>query len=565
MRSIETFTPSQVPQFLMRDLARAPGAEYPLFVEFLQRYYEFLRRYTVDVEQIRNVAVTPAQLLGFFKSELTPGIDTSKALIDERRFIELSRNLFRRKGTTSGIDLLFRLFYGVSASTYAPYRQVLKASDGKWFQEKSILVEKTYNAPEVLELTGAPVLELTSGDGAAIVVQSSRLEYLDGDTVRFIFRSYTRLVVDKATVVTIYDNDRIIFQGNVIPSPTRLIVVEPGKYWRRGQVFRVPGAQVDTIARVTAVDSQGGMVAAEIIKFGEGHSSGQLLRISPFKNRPSGKAVAESEVVGYTPGVGPVYSHTLTLTDQILQIEENIRGYGTSISKTAYDSQRYFLRDYTADLVFDRLEIYGDTTLGIEDPSLNFETWLESRATLYYDDGYIVSYLGRYITADGQLSNSEIRLQDNFFYQIFSYVINSPLGVEKYKDTLALVHPAGTRFFAELEKISTFDAWLSGDTSLTDNYLVFQDSTDAQTLSPSFDIGAQYADEINNMIEQIASVQVEFNLGDSVGTEDGKSYYEAETYTAEDYIVPDNSPSFNLEKNLDASAGVTDGDFSVVS
>ena len=61
------------------------------------------------------------------------------------------------------------------------------------------------------------------------------------------------------------------------------------------------------------------------------------------------------------------------------------------------------------------------------------------------------SYEGKYIDTKGFLSWNN-RLQDNFFYQVYSYVIRSGNMVRKYRQFVKdLVHPTGTKMFGEVE------------------------------------------------------------------------------------------------------------------
>lgn len=543
MRTLDTFTPSQIPQFLMRELPRAAGAEYPVFVEFVQAYYEFLRNYTVDIEQIRNVAITPDSLLEYFRRELAAGIDTSKAQIDERRFLEFTKAIYRRKGTIGGLELLFRLFYGEDIQVFEPYKQVLKASDGKWFQEKSILVKKTYNSADYLEVTGTPVVELRAPNGSLFNVKTIRVDRIDsGSSTRFYFTNYTRVLAQAGTVATIYDgNGKILYQGNLIKEPARVRVISGGKYWRCGQVFRIPG-DADTIARVTSVTQEGGIDSVEIIRYGSGHTDGQTITLSPFRNKPAGNFTIDSEIVGYVPGTGAVYHHRLGLTDEILQFDENIRGYKTQNSTDRYDSQIYFAQDYVASLALNFKSITGSSATLTDDPFLTLEVWLASRATLVYEDDYIVSYLGSHKTADGQLSNEAIRLHDGYYYQLFSYVISSALGVEAYRDVLQLVHPAGTKFFAELQQSSVYTATLSGESSLVDQELTLQDSANADDIAPTFELGIIAEDETVTAVESYA-VDSQILKGSSIVVEDVRGLtYEAEDYFAENYAIYEIQP-----------------------
>lgn len=64
----------------------------------------------------------------------------------------------------------------------------------------------------------------------------------------------------------------------------------------------------------------------------------------------------------------------------------------------------------------------------------------------------VVLTRGYYESDIGQISNAEVRIQDNKYYQQHSYVIDTNYGIETFKDVIKLVHPAGTRYFSQLIK-----------------------------------------------------------------------------------------------------------------
>lgn len=78
--------------------------------------------------------------------------------------------------------------------------------------------------------------------------------------------------------------------------------------------------------------------------------------------------------------------------------------------------------------------------------------WTASIATLQLTFGTQVSTSGYFKTLDGMLSVPSICLEDNFFYQIFSYVINTDHAIGEFKEPLKLIHPAGVKYFAEMTK-----------------------------------------------------------------------------------------------------------------
>ena len=64
------------------------------------------------------------------------------------------------------------------------------------------------------------------------------------------------------------------------------------------------------------------------------------------------------------------------------------------------------------------------------------------------------AYEGKYTDTKGFLSWNN-RLQDNFFYQVYSYVIRSKTALQKYNQFVKdLLHPAGTKMFGEFQTSS---------------------------------------------------------------------------------------------------------------
>lgn len=80
-----------------------------------------------------------------------------------------------------------------------------------------------------------------------------------------------------------------------------------------------------------------------------------------------------------------------------------------------------------------------------------------ANAVLGYVTDYSTTTRGYYENDIGQISNSEVKLQDNGFYQQYAYVINTDTDISSFKDIIRLVHPAGTRYFSQLVKIADFD------------------------------------------------------------------------------------------------------------
>lgn len=124
---------SQLPEFIAND--------YPKFVEFLKAYYTFVsNNYNISVENLRDADNTSTALLGFLRKELLKNFPT--AAINERKLITTIRQLYSRKGNLDSIKLLFKLFFNDSVIIRQPGSQILRASDGKWFQYNIITLSQ---------------------------------------------------------------------------------------------------------------------------------------------------------------------------------------------------------------------------------------------------------------------------------------------------------------------------------------------------------------------------------------------------------------------------------------
>tara|TARA_R110001592_G_scaffold238626_4_gene498422 strand:- start:4700 stop:6397 length:1698 start_codon:yes stop_codon:yes gene_type:complete len=95
----------------------------------------------------------------------------------------------------------------------------------------------------------------------------------------------------------------------------------------------------------------------------------------------------------------------------------------------------------------------------------------------------IKSYEGKYTDTKGFLSWNN-RLQDNYFYQVYSYVIKSNNALNKYKQFVDdLLHPAGTKMFGEVRTISV----VSTPTILVSNVNLTTGNTTFDSTALTFD------------------------------------------------------------------------------
>ena len=108
------------------------------------------------------------------------------------------------------------------------------------------------------------------------------------------------------------------------------------------------------------------------------------------------------------------------------------------------------------------LYLFYDAKGNEESIEAYFRLFLNTQASVTYpkdnilrvDDGVWDDVNKVYLTNQGHLDDRFYVLQDDLFYQIYSYVINSGLSVSQWGDIFnELVHPAGWIFFGEIEAL----------------------------------------------------------------------------------------------------------------
>jgi hypothetical protein len=133
---------SQLPEFVRRD--------HPRFVEFVENYYKFL-------EQDGQMLYTAKKFDDFYDIDIISGANNytnlqqkyydnfikyipSTSLADLDLILKHSKDFYRSTGSGKSVKFITRILFNKNADLYYPQTNVLKASDGKWFVEKSLNV-----------------------------------------------------------------------------------------------------------------------------------------------------------------------------------------------------------------------------------------------------------------------------------------------------------------------------------------------------------------------------------------------------------------------------------------
>lgn len=217
-----------------------------------------------------------------------------------------------------------------------------------------------------------------------------------------------------------------------------------------------------SILKVSKVDANGGIVSAQIIKFGVDYGDDFTNSLVSYTDRSSAPSntltISLPNII-----IGDVYSGII----ESGIINRHNYNNDTSTSGPAFDPT------YAGEIL---REFYYDNSQPSDEKTIP--------AIIYVSTDGMAKYPGYYSTNDGFLDDA-VYLQDSYYYQAFSYVIKVDEQLESYKSILkTLLHPSGMAVFGEYDVRNTFDLGASLQEASRTIILTFQEEVFTSTSEP---------------------------------------------------------------------------------
>jgi hypothetical protein len=425
----------QFPSFIRDD--------YPKMVEFTRAYYDFMAQTENGrIENLRNIDETSGDYLNYLQNEYLynaakPNFEQDFAAED---FIRYSRQFYAAKGTEESIKFLFRAQANKEIEIEYPSELIFKPSTARWYQEQSIKVSITENSnsiPATYFIGGYLTIRNNNGEEQTIEISNvidltQKVASTDLSTEFEIFFT-TELIIDIQVGNELFATN---FSATITPSISEVDIINAGSNFRVGQVVKLDGVTGSgAVAVITKVLEGGAIRNLKLIKFGSSYVTNFYLGIEPegvFTNTGASFTVPSIE--------GVIATTNRALTD---------------VTEGFLESKSILRSDYVLNDSPDAFPFYaypGYDGKYVSQSSNRQVFYLEENysALLLCKIGAVCKYPGKYLDQTGMPSNASV-LQDNNYYQDFSYVIKSTLDIENYRDTItALAHPAGFKMFGEL-------------------------------------------------------------------------------------------------------------------
>jgi len=476
------FVPSQLPQFVRED--------HPRFVSFLETYYRWLDEDNNIGEKIQKIKeqqdidLAKPEFAEQFYREFLVNIPRT-VLTDKKILLKHIRQFYRAKGTEKSYRLFFRMLFNTSVDFYYPSTDILKVSDGKWYQQRCL---------RVIPLNG----NMSDFTNTKIVGrQNGVVAYVDHTRkVRAGPHVGYELILNISSITGKFLPNEIIstedgkFFAKITPIPTTYRFIfdrEASKYktgngYKIGDVFDVKNAtgrgariKITSIIPTQRVEQDsviteekdenveqillGNKIVSSILKIICANDDGNY--IAPprdFIGTDDNGIIYENVKVRYQMSEdsdGNVYLNLNPFYQKpkgriLVQYEYLIEEESGSVDKIRVIN---FGLGYTS---FDN-KVEQSFTVKLDANSCVTDNFTGQDAEVDMFVSALGVYPGFYVNEDGHLSASKV-IADGEYYQQYSYETITNRTTEEYRQALKnMVHPAGFKFFGKFRNQNRLD------------------------------------------------------------------------------------------------------------
>jgi hypothetical protein len=270
-KKISSFIESQFPQFYLEE-----GTN---FIAFVKAYYQWMEseggaiygaRNIFDFRDIDNTPDTmpwnDSSLNGFlehFQRKYLYSIPFS-VIINKRFLLKHILDVYRSKGTIQCYKLLFRLIYNEDVDVYLPGVDVLRLSDGKWFEPKYLEVSDSAISSQFV---GNRIIGLSSTTTAT--VENYSREPINENIINTLSLSSilpkgaSFIIGERLITINDQNNGTILdLAPTIIGSLDSLNMVNGGQDYQVGDVIKIAHRDINTGA-LTSYGIDGTLIVTE--------------------------------------------------------------------------------------------------------------------------------------------------------------------------------------------------------------------------------------------------------------------------------------------------------------
>jgi len=509
-KKISTLVQSQVPGYLLEE-----GPNLVAFLKAYYEWMETTGQVTDASKNLQiNKDIDTTNLdkfYAYFKKEVLADFPDA-ILADKRLVAKRIKDLYRSKGSAASYNLLFRILFDQNVSIYKPSENILRASDGRWTQDTLVRLGAPFtgNLEEALgeivtgQKSGATgkILRVITVFESGVEVKQLRLVEVTG-TFEDLEQVLTSSGLGGFVVNTIGPLKDVTF-GTASTTG--------GAGHQVGDAVRFTSATgVDAVGVIDSTVDE--VIKFTLVNGGSGYSVGNTVTTVSGGTPKGGltgsvtvTAVSNTEtILAFTDRIqglsdtpieyGPTYSSNSGIISSNLASSNSSTTLGSALGTIAVVTGTISAVDTVdGNYIGAKLPVVSAidstiTELDIPDGSGGFKgrnavisaafvpgsisdvtvtnggrlynaidsvtvTNTTRSATDAIGDPVVsgvINETGNYKGTKGFLSWDQ-RLQDNYYYQEFSYVLRSNKALKTYRDVVRdVIHPAGTKLFGQVD------------------------------------------------------------------------------------------------------------------
>ena len=462
----ESYTVNEILPLFIRQNSRT-------FVEFLEHYYDFVNKegnpsYVISriIEEHDIDQIVDEDYLDRIKYEIANNLPDSPYV--QKAFL-LSRivDYYTDRGSIDSAKYFFKLFFNEDVQTYLPWDNVLIPSEGKWVQDTNINI--VLYQGDVTLLNNTTIVQYDAGGRLLGSADIKNVIERISDGKRFYectIRSDTLIGAFFSTLDVITTDGTC--KGTPIRSVKRVKVSNPGTGYEANDVVYIKGKEnISFVAIVEQVGLTGNIQKLNLIDRGIPTEINykNISDITPEDNTTLS--------ISGTISSGEIGGITLDSFPALLEGRQvNVRGTYNDGALIVSEISQYNDDDPLQDFVYTGTPPTGSALKTIPDVFVRTDAGVNAEFQLSFDT--IVQGEGYYSNDKGRLSNFSV-LQDSFYYQTFSYDIESTISITEWKDSFTdIVNPSGMKVFntALTNNIIDLNLVLDTEMDIDDNFQV---------------------------------------------------------------------------------------------
>jgi hypothetical protein len=289
---ISNLVNSQVPFFVRND--------HQTFVAFLEAYYEYLEQSNTTL-QFGKTTERAKNFLNYIDIDKTLDEFAEKlydrflyqninSQADKKFILKHVQDFYRAKGSEKAYRFLMRALFNEEVEFYYPKVDVLRASDGKWYIQKSlrvnnVLIANTSNSNlSGLEKFRSTKITGTDSNAFGVVERVERFfeqgTLTDEVLLSGIKGSFNNGEIIRGTFIDDFDNQVKTIQANVIGGIIESVAItNPGSLYSAGDVITVRGDGEGACVIVGRV-STGNIASLTVLNGGSGYQNNDIILVS---------------------------------------------------------------------------------------------------------------------------------------------------------------------------------------------------------------------------------------------------------------------------------------------